>query len=104
MAQAMIKALGAGVILQAFAIGAQASETPPPAYQLAAYQAGIPSEVLYSVALQESGTRLRGQTPVPHCWSRSIPPAPNASTSVSPRSTWAGTATASAAASRPVRR
>ena len=61
MAAAMIKALGAGVILQALAIGAQGSETPPPAYQLAAYQAGIPSEVLYSVALQESGTRLRGR-------------------------------------------
>ncbi|MDT3723103.1 transglycosylase SLT domain-containing protein [Pseudomonas oryzihabitans] len=61
MATAMIKALGAGVILQALAIGAQASETPPPAYQLAAHQAGIPSEVLYAVALQESGTRLRGQ-------------------------------------------
>ena len=60
MAQAMIKAVGAGVILQALAAGALATETPPPAYQLAAYQAGIPSEVLYSVALQESGTRLRG--------------------------------------------
>lgn len=74
MATAMIKAFGAGVILQALAIGAQASETPPPAYQLAAYQAGIPSEVLYSVALQESGTRLRGRGPqlVPWPWTLNV--------------------------------
>ncbi|MBH3329895.1 transglycosylase SLT domain-containing protein [Pseudomonas oryzihabitans] len=74
MATAMIKALGAGVIMQAFAIGAQGSETPPPAYQLAAYQAGIPSEVLYSVALQESGTRLRGRGPqlVPWPWTLNV--------------------------------
>ncbi|WCE10196.1 transglycosylase SLT domain-containing protein [Pseudomonas sp. JBR1] len=74
MATAMIKALGAGVILQALAIGAQGSETPPPAYQLAAYQAGIPSEVLYSVALQESGTRLRGRGPqlVPWPWTLNV--------------------------------
>ncbi|WP_394337619.1 transglycosylase SLT domain-containing protein [Ectopseudomonas oleovorans] len=70
----MIKALGAGVILQAFAIGAQGSETPPPAYQLAAHQAGIPSEVLYSVALQESGTRLRGRGAqlVPWPWTLNV--------------------------------
>jgi hypothetical protein len=30
-------------------------EVPPPAYQLAAQQAGVPSPVLYAVALQESG-------------------------------------------------
>lgn len=35
-------------------------EVPPPAYQLAAQQAGVPSPVLYAVALQESGARLRG--------------------------------------------
>ncbi|WP_431822477.1 transglycosylase SLT domain-containing protein [Burkholderia sp. F1] len=38
-----------------------AKEIPPPAYQLAAHAAGVPSPVLYAVALQESGTRLRGQ-------------------------------------------
>jgi len=38
-----------------------ASEIPPPAYQLAAHAAGVPSAVLYAVTLQESGTRLRGQ-------------------------------------------
>ena len=36
-------------------------EVPPPAYQLAAQQAGVPSPVLYAVALQESGARLRGR-------------------------------------------
>lgn len=40
------------------AVGA---EIPPPAYQLAARAAGVPSPVLYAVALQESGTRIRGQ-------------------------------------------
>ncbi|KUM40152.1 transglycosylase SLT domain-containing protein [Pseudomonas sp. EpS/L25] len=74
MAPAMIRALGAGLLLQVLAIGAQAAETPPPAYQLAAYQAGIPSEVLYSVALQESGTRLRGRGTqlVPWPWTLNV--------------------------------
>lgn len=45
---------------------AQAREIPPPAYQLAAHDAGIPSAVLYAVALQESGIELRGRrTPWP---------------------------------------
>jgi len=40
---------------------AQAREIPPPAYQVAAQRAGIPSTVLYAVALQESGIHLRGR-------------------------------------------
>ncbi|APQ11030.1 lytic transglycosylase [Pseudomonas oryzihabitans] len=74
MAPAMIKAIGVGLLLQVMALGALAAETPPPAYQLAAYQAGIPSEVLYSVALQESGTRLRGhgQQLVPWPWTLNV--------------------------------
>ncbi|HBP1183187.1 transglycosylase SLT domain-containing protein [Pseudomonas aeruginosa] len=36
-------------------------EPPPPAYQLAAHGAGVPSPVLYAVALQESGTLIRGR-------------------------------------------
>jgi len=40
---------------------ASAQEVPPPAYQLAAQQAGIPSPVLFAVALQESGARLHGR-------------------------------------------
>ncbi|MFZ3118195.1 MAG: lytic transglycosylase domain-containing protein, partial [Variovorax sp.] len=42
----------------ALAGSAQAGEIPPPAYQVAAQRAGIPSTVLYAVALQESGTRV----------------------------------------------
>lgn len=38
-----------------------ANEIPPPAYQLAASSAGIPSEVLYAVALTESGMRIEGK-------------------------------------------
>jgi len=38
-----------------------AQEIPPPAYQIAASEAGIPSTVLYAVALQESGTSIRGK-------------------------------------------
>ena len=43
-----------------YACAAQAQEVPPPAYQLAAQRAGIPSTVLYAVALQESGIRRGG--------------------------------------------
>src|SRR6218665_2348872 len=45
----------------------QAQEGPPPAYRVAAQRAGIPSSVLYAVALQESGTRLNGRL-VPWPW------------------------------------
>lgn len=50
---------------------ANGAEVPPPAYQLIALPAGVPSEVLYSVALQESGTRLRGQL-VPWPWTLNV--------------------------------
>ncbi|WP_371415241.1 lytic transglycosylase domain-containing protein [Serratia sp. 1D1416] len=49
----------------------QASEIPPPAYQLAAQQAGVPSPVLYAVALQESGTQLNGRI-VPWPWTLNV--------------------------------
>ena len=48
-----------------------AQEVPPPAYQLAAQRAGIPSTVLYAVALQESGVRRNGRL-VPWPWSLNI--------------------------------
>jgi hypothetical protein len=44
-----------------------AMELPPPAYQLAAYSAGVPSTVLFAVALQESGTRVHGRL-IPWPW------------------------------------
>lgn len=50
---------------------AQASETPPPAYVLAAYTAGIPSPVLFSVALQESGMMIRGRV-LPWPWTLNV--------------------------------
>ena len=50
---------------------AHAQEAPPPAYQLAAQRAGIPSTVLYAVALQESGIRRNGRL-VPWPWSLNV--------------------------------
>ncbi|KKY55852.1 transglycosylase SLT domain-containing protein [Pseudomonas amygdali] len=61
----------AGLALLCFALTSHSAELPPPAYQLAAHAANIPSEVLYSVALQESGTPLRGQL-VPWPWTLNV--------------------------------
>ena len=58
--------------LLSLAIGVvQAREIPPPAYQLAAQHAGIPSTVLYAIALQESGIHLRGRR-IPWPWTLNI--------------------------------
>lgn len=46
---------------------ARAQHVPPPAYQSAARAAGVPSEILFAVALQESGIALRGQL-IPWPW------------------------------------
>ncbi|PJX11535.1 lytic transglycosylase [Pseudomonas putida] len=62
-----VLALLAGVL----AGTAQAREIPPPAYQVAAQRAGIPSTVLYAVALQESGIRLRGHL-LPWPWTLNV--------------------------------
>ncbi|RMV76070.1 hypothetical protein ALP05_200168 [Pseudomonas caricapapayae] len=59
------------IALLCCAIASQAAELPPPAYQLAAHAANIPPEVLYSVALQESGTKLRGRL-VPWPWTLNV--------------------------------
>ncbi|MBB6366671.1 soluble lytic murein transglycosylase-like protein [Xanthomonas sacchari] len=53
------------------AVSALAQELPPPAYQIAAAQSGVPSSVLYAVALQESGTRLRGRL-LPWPWTLNV--------------------------------
>jgi len=50
---------------------ASAQEVPPPAYQLAAQRAGIPSPVLFAVALQESGARLHGRL-IPWPWTLNV--------------------------------
>lgn len=52
-------------------VSAEVREVPPPAYQLAAREAGIPSAVLYAVALQESGMTLRGRR-VPWPWTLNV--------------------------------
>lgn len=62
-----IKAL----LLMLVSLAVQAGEVPPPAYQSAARQVGIPSAVLYAVALQESGTRLRGRL-IPWPWTLNV--------------------------------
>lgn len=66
-----IHATGLSLLLVLAANPLQAREIPPPAYQLAALQAGVPSPVLYAVALQESGTRLHGRT-VPWPWTLNV--------------------------------
>lgn len=55
----------------ALASVSHAQEVPPPAYQLAAQRAGIPSTVLYAVALQESGSSLNGRL-IPWPWSLNV--------------------------------
>ena len=63
--------LALALCLAAWASFTPAQEVPPPAYQLAAQQAGIPSPVLYAVALQESGMRLRGRL-IPWPWTLNV--------------------------------
>ena len=47
------------------------AEVPPPAYRLAAHAAGIPSAVLFAIALQESGMHIRGRL-LPWPWTLNI--------------------------------
>jgi soluble lytic murein transglycosylase-like protein len=49
------------LLLLALLGSAQARELPPAAYQQIARQAGIPADVLYAIALQESALKLRSQ-------------------------------------------
>ncbi len=48
-----------------------ARKLPPPAYQLAAAQAQVPANLLYAVALQESG-RIRNGHTVPWPWTLNV--------------------------------
>lgn len=54
-----------------WSLAALAREVPPPAYQLAARRADVPARVLYAVALQESGTKLRGRL-IPWPWTLNV--------------------------------
>ncbi len=58
-------------LLLAIATPALAQELPPPAYQLAAQNARVPSVVLFAVALEESGARLHGRL-IPWPWTLDI--------------------------------
>lgn len=49
----------------------RAQELPPPAYQVAAQRVGIPSTILYAVALQESGAHLNGRL-IPWPWTLNV--------------------------------
>jgi hypothetical protein len=60
-----------GIALMLTVLAVQADELPPPAYQLAANDAGIPSTVLFAIALQESGIRVRGRL-LPWPWTLNI--------------------------------
>ncbi|QHA83948.1 lytic transglycosylase [Pseudomonas mediterranea] len=60
-----------GLVLMLMMLSAQADELPPPAYQLAAHGADIPSAVLFAIALQESGIRVRGRL-LPWPWTLNI--------------------------------
>ncbi|QYY80562.1 MULTISPECIES: lysozyme family protein [Pseudomonas] len=60
-----------GLALMLTMLAAQADELPPPAYQLAAHDASIPSKVLFAIALQESGIRVRDQL-LPWPWTLNI--------------------------------
>lgn len=58
-------------VLGCLSIPSAAITLPPPAYQLAAHDAGVPSVVLFAVALQESGMRLQGRF-IPWPWTLNI--------------------------------
>lgn len=55
-----------------FPFQAQAQALPPPAYQLAADGVGVPSEVLYALALTESGFRLDESKVRPWPWTLNV--------------------------------
>ena len=64
-----------GLVLMLMTLATQAAELPPPAYQLAAQSADIPSTVLFAIALQESGIRVRGRL-LPWPWTLNIAGSP----------------------------
>lgn len=57
--------------LMLYSLAAPAQQTPPPAYQQAARVADVPATALFAVALQESGTSVRGRL-VPWPWTLNI--------------------------------
>ena len=69
---ALLRLLSYGILMDIVpAALAHPVQAPPPAYGVAARQAGVPSEVLFAVALQESGVMLRGQR-LPWPWALNV--------------------------------
>lgn len=68
--------ISAGIAIAAGVVSlreASAVELPPPAYQLIGQSANVPSTVLFSLALQESGTRIKRQgRTLPWPWTLNI--------------------------------
>lgn len=58
-------------VLGCLSMPSAAISLPPPAYQLAAHDAGVPSIVLFAVVLQESGMRLQGRF-IPWPWTLNV--------------------------------
>ncbi len=75
MAASLVRIVLAGMLVFTTA-SATAQEVPPPAYQLAAEEAGVPSPVLFAVALQESGALLHGRL-IPWPWTLNIAGVPH---------------------------
>lgn len=71
MAAAIAARAALVLMLGVQATSVPAREVPPPAYQIAAHRAGVPSPVLYAVALQESGAMLRGRL-IPWPWTLNV--------------------------------
>ncbi|MGL4667512.1 MAG: transglycosylase SLT domain-containing protein [Saezia sp.] len=65
-------AIAAMAVLFSFSFEAQAQQLPPPAYQLAADQIGVPSEVLYALALTESGFKVDETKVRPWPWTLNV--------------------------------
>jgi soluble lytic murein transglycosylase-like protein len=65
------------IVVIALAMGAaHAQRATPPAYQLAARSQGVPESVLFAVALQESGMKVRGRI-VPWPWTLNVAGVPS---------------------------
>lgn len=60
-----------GVFCAVWSMATYAQEVPPPAYQLAAQNADIPSTVLYAIALTESGLRIENKV-IPWPWTLNV--------------------------------
>jgi hypothetical protein len=69
---ALLKGRRAACLLAALYMGAvQGQVAPPAAYRVAGASAGVPPDVLFAVALQESGLKLHGKL-IPWPWTLNV--------------------------------